>query len=152
MVSIASRGKGLAQRGVLTEAGKGVLALSLGAFLLLSSCSSSTSDPPVEAPAPAPVDAALAEQGRSLFTRKACDYCHSLDGSPATGPSLVGIAQRSDRSTLRDWSMDPELVYQREGRRPLHQGFPPMPRQEVTRQEAEAIAEFLLSLTPPSGR
>ncbi|MCI0408203.1 MAG: cytochrome c, partial [Acidobacteria bacterium] len=118
----------------------------------LSSCSSSPPDPPVKAPAPIPADPVLAEQGRSLFTRKACDYCHSLDGSPATGPSLVGIARRSDRSALADWSMDPELVYQREGRRPVHQGFPPMPRQEVTRQEAEAIAEFLLSLNPPSGR
>ena len=98
------------------------------------------------------MDAALAEQGRRLFTRKACDYCHSLDGSPATGPSLVGIGRRSDRDTLIDWSMDPDRVYQREGRRPLHRGFPPMPRQDVTRPEAEAIAEFLMSLSPPSGR
>jgi cytochrome c551/c552 len=135
------------------RASKGVLALSLGVLLFLSSsCSSSSPDPPAGAPAPSAVDAALAEQGRKLFTRKACDYCHSLDGSPATGPSLMGIARRSDRSALTDWSMDPELVYQREGRRPIHRGFPAMPRQEVTRQEAEAIAEFLLSLNPPSGR
>jgi len=133
-------------------AGKGVLALSLGALVILSSCPSSSPEIPAKAPAPVPVDSALAEQGRRLFTLKACDYCHSLDGSPATGPSLVGIARRSDRSLLRDWSMDPEVVYQREGRRPLHGGFPPMPRQEVTRQEAEAIVEFLLSLNPPSGR
>lgn len=133
-------------------ASKGVLALSLGALVILSSCPSSSPEIPAKAPAPAPVDSALAEQGRRLFTLKACDYCHSLDGSPATGPSLIGIARRSDRSLLRDWSMDPEVVYQREGRRPLHGGFPPMPRQEVTRQEAEAIAEFLLSLNPPNGR
>ncbi len=131
---------------------KGMLAFSLGALLFLSSCSSPAPDSPARVSAPSPPDAALAEQGRRLFTRKACDYCHSLDGSPATGPSLVGIARRSDRSTLVDWSMDPELVYQREGRRPLHQGFPPMPRQNVTWQEAEAIAEFLMSLNPPSGR
>jgi len=132
--------------------GNGAQALSLGILLLLSSCSSPSQDPPAKAPAPHPANPLLAEQGRRLFTRKACDYCHSLDGSPATGPSLVGIALRSDRSTLLEWSMDPELVYQREGRRPLHRGFPTMPRQEVSRQEAEALAEFLLSLTPPNGR
>jgi cytochrome c551/c552 len=132
------------------RARKAVLALSLGVLLFVSSCPSSSPDSP--AGAPPVVDAALAEQGRRLFRGKACDYCHSLDGSPATGPSLMGIARRSDRSALTDWSMDPELVYRHEGRRPIHQGFPAMPRQEVTRQEAEAIAEFLLSLNPPSGR
>jgi mono/diheme cytochrome c family protein len=134
------------------RASSGILALSLGILLLLSSCPASSPEPPARAPASTSLDAAQVEQGRRLFTRKACDYCHSLDGSPATGPSLVGIARRSDRSTLIDWSMDPEVVYQREGRRPLHRGFAPMPRQEVTRQEAEALAEYLLSLIPPSGQ
>ena len=134
------------------RASKGALALSLGALVFLLSCPSSSPDPPASAPPPVPVDPVRAQQGRRLFTLKACDFCHSLDGSPATGPSLVGIPRRSDRGALIDWSMDPEVIYQREGRRPIHRGFAPMPRQEVTRPEAEALAEFLMSLTPPSGR
>jgi len=128
-----------------------VVALSLG-FSFLTACSKAPSDRQAQAPVAAVVDASLAEQGRRLFTQKACDLCHHLDGSPATGPGLAGIGKTADRKTLMDWCMDPEAIYRRAGRRPLRPGYPPMPPQRVTREEARAIAEYLVSLTPPSGR
>lgn len=128
------------------------MALSLGAFVLFVSCPSSSPPDRRVPPAAVSTDPALAERGRRLFNLKACNLCHSVDGSPSTGPSLMGIGRRSDRRTLQEWSSDPELIYEREDRHPLHQGFAPMPRQNVTPAEAEALAEYLLSLTPPSGR
>jgi mono/diheme cytochrome c family protein len=128
------------------------MALSLAASLLFLSCSSSA--PPSEADRkPAiPVDPTLAEQGRRIFNLKACNLCHSVDGSPGTGPTLAGIARGADRQALIDWSLDPERVYRREGRRPLRSGFAPMPAQPVSPQEAQALAEYLLTLTRPNGR
>jgi mono/diheme cytochrome c family protein len=126
--------------------------LSLAAFLFFLSCPSSPPSGKVEPRRTISIDPALAEQGRRLFNLKACNLCHSLDGSPATGPSLLGIGAKADRQTLRDWCSDPELIYQREGRRPLRNGFAPMPAQNVNPSEAQALSEYLLSLTQPPGR
>ena len=75
-----------------------------------------------------------------------------MDGSPATGPSLAGAGRKYDRSTLMEWIQDPEIIYRREKREPIGRGVPPMPRQDVTHPEAEALAEYLRSLNPPNER
>jgi mono/diheme cytochrome c family protein len=128
------------------------VALSLGVSVFLLSCPSSSPPGGHAPPVADSFNPVLAEQGRRLFNLKACNLCHSADGSPGTGPTLMGVARRSDRRTLLEWCSDPDLIYQREGRRPMHRGFAPMPRQNVAPGEAEALAEYLLSLTPPSGR
>jgi len=108
----APRGRGRRLKGLLVEARRMVVALSLG-FSFLTACSKAPSDRQAQAPVAAVVDASLAEQGRRLFTQKACDLCHHLDGSPATGPGLAGIGKTADRKTLMDWCMDPEAIYRR---------------------------------------
>ena len=129
-----------------------VAALSLGFLPWAFACSPAPPQHDTKATAPSALDAQLAEQGRKLFVRKGCDLCHRVDGSPGTGPGLAGIGKTIDRKKLMDWCMDPEVIYRREGRRPLRPGYAPMPPQEVTSDEARAIAEYLLGLTPPSGR
>jgi cytochrome c oxidase subunit 2 len=46
---------------------------------------------------PGPV--ASAELGRALYQQKGCSACHSIDGSPRVGPSLLGAASRALTST-----------------------------------------------------
>lgn len=128
------------------------MALSLAASFLFLTCSSPALPTRVEKGPAISADPALAQQGKRLFNLKACNLCHSVDGSRSTGPTLAGVALSVDRQTLIDWSLDPERVYQREGRRPLRSGFAPMPAQQVSPEEARALAEYLLSLTGPTGR
>jgi len=39
----------------------------------------------------------LEEYGAQLFVSKACATCHSIDGSPATGPSWKGAFGRAEK-------------------------------------------------------
>ncbi len=43
------------------------------------------------------------ENGKELFTKRACIGCHSIDGSPANGPTFLGIYGKQE--TLSDGSV-----------------------------------------------
>lgn len=49
-----------------------------------------TAAPP--AGGPVPVTAALVAQGKGLYESDSCSSCHSLTGSPGSGPSFKGLA------------------------------------------------------------
>ncbi len=44
-------------------------------------------------------DVPLVELGEKLYKKKACNACHSLDGSKVVGPSFKGIAGKTERLT-----------------------------------------------------
>ena len=48
--------------------------------------------------------------GKGLFTTYACAGCHSLDGAKLVGPTLKGIASRSDDAFLRQSILEPTAV------------------------------------------
>ena len=48
---------------------------------------------------PVPDDAALVALGETLYAENSCSACHSLDGSPGAGPSLMGAAGRKVQLT-----------------------------------------------------
>jgi cytochrome c oxidase subunit II len=89
--------------------------------------------------------------GRKLAEEKGCLGCHSLDGSPAVGPSLKGIMGRSetvvtkgaertitvDDAYLRQSILDPPAD--------LVKGFPPvMPAfGDLKKEEIAALVEFI---------
>lgn len=55
--------------------------------------------------------------GKGLFTTYACAGCHSLDGAKLVGPTLKGVATRSDEAFLRQSILEPAAV--------VTQGFEP---------------------------
>jgi len=48
-------------------------------------------------------DAALAKRGRSLFTNRGCEACHSIGKGKRAGPDLAGVMERRDLDWLRRW-------------------------------------------------
>lgn len=96
----------------------------------------------------------VAQEGKDLFEEKACISCHATDtqnysaGSVPIGPDLTQFADRDKfagyleptKENLVDWIVDPEPL--KPGN--LMTGAYP----DVSVEEAEKIAEYLLQLSP----
>lgn len=99
---------------------------------------------------------AVAQEGKELFEEKACLSCHATDtqnysaGNVPIGPDLTQFADRSrfvgylepTKENLIDWLLDPESL--KPGN--LMTGAYP----DLTDDEADKIAEYLLQLSPSS--
>jgi cytochrome c oxidase subunit 2 len=82
-------------------------AVALASLLAVAACgksddggaagSGTASASAATAEAPEPVGST--ELGRMLYDKKGCAACHSIDGSPRVGPSLLGAASRALAST-----------------------------------------------------
>jgi cytochrome c oxidase subunit 2 len=95
-------------------------------------------------------DMPLEELGAALYTQKACNGCHSTDGSPGVGPTLQGIlgAQETmtdgstvtvDENYLRESIVVPAAKVV-EGYQPI---MPPIPMSD---REVDALVEFIKGL------
>ena len=89
---------------------------------------------------------ALAAQGKELLSRRGCLGCHSIGGGRVIGPDLIGVAAKYARDSLVRWIHDPQGIYRERGHKPLNAGYAEMPDLNISQQEAEAIAAYLLSL------
>ena len=80
-----------------------------------------------------PAGASAATRGQSLMQAKGCFACHSLDGSPRTGPSFEAMAGLDDAHIARALR-DPDAE--------APAGYKPgtMPKFDVSDEEANAIA------------
>ena len=58
-----------------------ILVLAIAALVLTAACS----------PSGGQTSQADAEQGKALATQNGCLSCHSIDGSPMTGPTFLGL-------------------------------------------------------------
>jgi cytochrome c551/c552 len=87
---------------------------------------------------PAPVDSALAAQGRVLADQYACHACHAYTASePKTmGPSLNGVFQRRGAAYLDQKIAEPQFDD------PKSQ----MPKLPLTASQRRAIVEFMRTL------
>ncbi len=85
-------------------------------------------------------------EGESLFVEHKCVRCHTVGRGRFVGPDLKGVFGRYERERVFLWITDPSAVYKSEGRVPVNEGYPPMPQTEVNPEEAEKIADYLLSL------
>jgi mono/diheme cytochrome c family protein len=102
---------------------KGAALLALAALAALAACA-------VLGPSRAEM-----ERGARLWTAKGCHGCHTLDGRIGTpmAPDLGGIGTRRGREWLETWLRDPAALHPRV----------PMPRIEMTADEADALAAYL---------
>ena len=87
---------------------------------------------------PAPVDSALAAQGRTLADQYSCRACHAYAASEpkAMGPSLNGVFQRRGAAYLDQKLAEPQFDD------PKSQ----MPKLPLTTSQRRAIVEFMRTL------
>lgn len=90
--------------------------------------------------------ALAAPSGEALFTRKGCVACHTLKGHEGAdgtlGPDLSRIGKDRDRGALVAWIRNPQ------GQKPDTR----MPDLDLTQQEAETLADYLLTERPRKGK
>jgi len=97
--------------------------------------------------------AAAKADGRKILEEKGCLGCHTTDGTPKVGPTFKGIFGR--KVTVLTGGKEREIVVDEEYLRrsvlepqaDIVKGFPPiMPTLPVTKEELDAIVEYLRNL------
>lgn len=107
---------------------------------------SATSDLDVAATGVQPID----EAARKLYEAKGCIACHTLDGNPGVGPTLIGIFNQNvtledGSSVLVDESYLRESIKQPTAK--LVKGYAPtMPILPLTDDEINILIEFIKNL------
>jgi len=112
--------------------------LGLSCGLMLGSSAFAQTGSSAAAGSPAPL---TLEEGLALAKARACLGCHQVDNK-RVGPSFNAIAQRhADKSDAVPYIVQ---VIQKGGRGQW--GAVPMPGQSVNHQDAEKLAQWILSL------
>ena len=97
------------------------------------------------------VPSAVAQvSGESLFIEGKCIRCHTLGRGRFVGPDLIGVGQRYSRDDLIRWARDPESIYEERRKKPINEGYPPMPPMNLSESDAREVADYLLGYTLPS--
>ena len=96
-------------------------------------------------PAEMPQISSAHSAGKQLFAAHGCVACHSIGSGARVGPDLGQAGARYDREALVQWIHDPDAVYKQRGHKPVNAGFATMASLGVSRNDAEAIAAFLLA-------
>jgi mono/diheme cytochrome c family protein len=96
-----------------------------------------------------PLDAALAKRGQALFESK-CSACHKAD-ERYVGPPLGGVAERLSPAFVMNMVLNPEGMYTKhpDVRKLLAEYMTQMPNQQLTRDDARAVLEYLRTLPAP---
>lgn len=93
-----------------------------------------------------PIDAELAAQGEEIFQMN-CEACHRLQ-QRFVGPALGDVLERRSATYVLNQITNPEEMAMEhpEGQRLVQEYMSIMPDQEMTREQALAIVEYLRSL------
>lgn len=96
-----------------------------------------------------PLDAALAKQGEAVFEGK-CSACHKA-AERYVGPPLGGVVGRLSPAFVMNMVLNPEGMYTRhpDVRKLLAEYMTQMPNQQLTRDDARAVVEYLRTLPAP---
>jgi cytochrome c551/c552 len=94
--------------------------------------------------AESPVNAALAAEGKTLFTSKGCVTCHAF-GKRVIGPDLMGVTHRRSANWIEHQILHPEVMIKED---PITMGLikeykVPMTNQKLTQPQALAVIEHL---------
>lgn len=92
------------------------------------------------------LDAALAARGQEVFTLK-CSACHKPD-ERYVGPALGDVTTRRTPEYVMNMILNPAEMVEKhpEARKLLAEFMAPMPNQNLTRDDARAVLEYLRSL------
>ncbi len=99
--------------------------------------------PVTEAITLGPIDEGLAEQGEALFETK-CSACHKL-GERYVGPAVGDVLARRSPTFVMNMILNPQEMYERHPavKQMLAEYMSYMPNQNLTRDEARAVVEYL---------
>lgn len=94
----------------------------------------------------APLDAALADEGESVFTVKACVACHYVGREARlVGPDLAHVTERRTWPWFYGMVTNPDSMtrYDDEARRLLGEYMAPMTKMGLSDEEVRAVWEYL---------
>lgn len=86
------------------------------------------------------------KEGETIFKMKGCVACHTVGKGRLVGPDLKGVSKKYTREFMEKWLKNPDIVYTEGKRKPLNEGYPPMPPQNLTHEEIEHIIKYLETL------
>ncbi len=89
--------------------------------------------------------------GESIFIEGKCVRCHTIGKGRFVGPDLLGVGERYSRDDLIRWAKDPESLYSERKKKPINEGYPPMPPMNLSESDAQKVTDYLLEYTPPPG-
>lgn len=95
------------------------------------------------------VSAQVLSSGEEIFMQGKCVRCHTLGRGRFVGPDLLGVGERYSRDDLIRWARDPESIYAEKKKKPINDGYPPMPPMNVSESDAQKVADYLLGYTLP---
>ncbi len=98
-----------------------------------------------------PPSAQAQPSGEEIFTQGKCARCHTLGRGRFVGPDLLGVGERYSRDDLIRWAKDPESLYTERKKKPINEGYPPMPPMNLSEDDAWKVADYLLEYMPPQG-
>lgn len=92
------------------------------------------------------IDMEMVEKGKELFKIK-CSACHKTS-EKYIGPALGDVLERRSPSFVMNMILNPDEMVKKhpEGKKMLQQFLSPMPNQNLEREEARAIVEYLASV------
>lgn len=96
------------------------------------------------------VSAQALSSGEEIFTQGKCVRCHTIGRGRFVGPDLLGVGERYSRDDLIRWARDPESLYAERKKKPINEGYPPMPPMNLSKSDAERVADYLVEYTLPS--
>ncbi|MCY3625866.1 MAG: cytochrome c [Candidatus Dadabacteria bacterium] len=97
------------------------------------------------------VSAQVLSSGEEIFIQGKCVRCHTIGKGRFVGPDLLGVGERYSRDDLIRWAKDPESLYSEKKKKPINEGYPPMPPMNLSESDAQRVADYLLEYTPPPG-
>ncbi len=101
-------------------------------------------------PAAAP-SATARVSGEAVFVEGRCVRCHTLGRGRFVGPDLLGAGKKYSRDDLIKWAQNPEGIYAEKNKKPINEGYPPMPPTDLSQSKAHAVVDYLLNYKSPSG-
>ncbi len=117
------------------------IAVNLSLVLVLLNCLAA---PDVKAQEQAPFTT-VTLSGEELFIQGRCVRCHTIGRGRFVGPDLAGVGNRYSKEEIVKWIENPQQIYQSTGKRPINEGYPPMPPLNIPEERAKEIAEYLTS-------
>ncbi len=97
------------------------------------------------------VSAQVLSSGEEIFVQGKCVRCHTIGRGRFVGPDLLGVGERYSRGDLIKWAQDPENIYAERKRKPINEGYPPMPPMNLSESDAQKVADYLVGYTFPPG-
>ena len=94
------------------------------------------------------VSAQVPSSGEEIFTQGKCVRCHTLGRGRFVGPDLLGVGERYSRDDLIKWAQDPENIYAERKKKPINDGYPPMPPMNLSGTDARSVCRLPSGLHP----